>query len=53
MKFKIILLAILSSVLITINSCSKESFQTDYKYEVSGTSGDYSITCEGAPSGTV
>jgi hypothetical protein len=53
MKIKIKALALLCVVLITITGCSKESFQTDYKYEVSGTSGDYSITCEGAPSGTV
>jgi len=47
------LLIALSLLLVAITGCTKESMQSDYKYEVSGTAGDYSITCEGAPSGTV
>jgi hypothetical protein len=53
MKFKIKVLAAFCVVLIAITGCSKESMQFSYKYEVSGSAGDYSITCEGAPSGTV
>jgi hypothetical protein len=53
MKFKFNVLAALCVVLITITGCKKESMESDYKYEVSGSAGDFSITCEGAPSGTV
>ena len=53
MKFKMKALAAFCVVLIAITGCSKESMQSSYKYEVSGSAGDYSITCEGAPSGTV
>lgn len=53
MKLKIKTLIALSLLLVAITGCTKESMQSDYKYEVSGTAGDYSITCEGAPSGTV
>jgi len=53
MKFNFNALAALCVVLITITGCSKESMESDYKYEVSGSAGDFSITCEGAPSGTV
>jgi hypothetical protein len=53
MKLKIKTLIALSLLWVAITGCTKESMQSDYKYEVSGTAGDYSITCEGAPSGTV
>jgi hypothetical protein len=53
MKLKIKTLIALSLLWVAISGCTKESMQSDYKYEVSGTAGDYSITCEGAPSGTV
>jgi hypothetical protein len=53
MKLKIKTLFALSLLWVAITGCTKESMQSDYKYEVSGTAGDYSITCEGAPSGTV
>lgn len=53
MKFKIKALAAFCVVLMVITGCSKESMQSNYKYEVSGSAGDFSITCEGAPSGTV
>ena len=53
MKFKINTLAIIGCVLIAITGCTKESMQSDYKYEVSGSARNFSITCEGAPSGTV
>ena len=53
MKFKIKALAAFWVLLISITGCSKESMQSSYKYEVSGSAGDYSITCEGAPSGNV
>ena len=53
MKFKMKALAAFCVVLIAITGCSKESMQSSYKYEVSGSAGDYSITCEGAPSRTV
>jgi hypothetical protein len=53
MKLKIKTLIALSLLWVAITGCTKESMQLDYKYEVSGTAGDYSITCEGAPSGTV
>jgi hypothetical protein len=53
MKSKIKTLIALSLLWVAITGCTKESMQSDYKYEVSGTGGDFSITCEGAPSGTV
>ncbi len=53
MKLNIKTLIALSLLWMAITGCTKESMQSDYKYEVSGTAGDYSITCEGAPSGTV
>jgi hypothetical protein len=53
MKSKFNAIAALCVVLITITGCSKESMESDYKYEVSGSAGNFSITCEGAPSGTV
>jgi len=40
-------------ILVSITECSKESMQSNYKYEVSGSAGNYSITFEGAPSGTL
>jgi hypothetical protein len=39
-------------IFMTFISCSKDSIETSYQYEVSGSTGNYSITCEGAPSGT-
>lgn len=53
MKITIKAIAAFCIVLLTITGCTKESTPSSYKYEVSGTSGNYSITCEGAPSGTV
>ena len=53
MKLKIKKLITLSLLWVAITGCTKESMQSSYKYEVSGTAGDYSIKCEGAPSGTV
>lgn len=51
MKIKTLLIAL--TFLILITGCSKEPSQVSYQYEVSGSAGNYSITCEGAPSGTV
>jgi len=53
MKLRIKILAAIVVIFIAITGCSKESMQSNYQYEVSGSAGDYSITCEGAPSGTV
>ncbi len=38
---------------MTFTGCSKDSIESSYQYEVSGSAGNYSITCEGATSGTV
>ena len=51
MKIKTLLIALIFLILIT--GCSKEHSQVSYQYEVSGSAGNYSITCEGSPSGTV
>ncbi len=53
MSVKTIGFAFFAMIFISITGCSKESMQSSYKYEVSGSADDYSITCEGAPSGTV
>jgi hypothetical protein len=53
MKFKSIISLVLLLLILTISGCTKDSVQSTYKYEVSGSAGNYSITCEGAPSGTV
>ncbi len=50
MKFNAFILSLLTLILFT--GCSKESMESNYEYEVSGSAGNYSITCEGAPSGT-
>jgi hypothetical protein len=50
MKFNAFILSLLTFILFT--GCSKESMESNYEYEVSGSAGNYSITCEGAPSGT-
>lgn len=48
-----IFLLVICLFFVVLAGCSVESMQSSYKYEVSGTAGNYSITCEGAPSGTV
>jgi hypothetical protein len=52
---KIIMVAI-ASIAMVFTSCSKDSGlylgKSDYSYTVTGTSGSYSVTIEGAPSGT-
>jgi hypothetical protein len=53
MKFKFLIFPAIIIALIALTGCTKEQIQATYKYEVSGTAGNYSITCEGAPSGTV
>ena len=53
MKLKSNVLTIIGFILLTVTGCSKDIWESDYKYEVSGSAGDFSITFEGAPSGTV
>jgi hypothetical protein len=53
MKFKINAFTAICVVLLTITGCNKDSMGSDYKYEVSGSASNFSITCEGAPSGTI
>jgi hypothetical protein len=38
---------------LLLSSCSKEDLEKNYEYEVSGSASSFSVTCEGAPSGTV
>ena len=52
MTLKIKVLAAIAVIFITFTGCSKDSIESSYQYEVSGSAGNYSITCEGAPSGT-
>jgi uncharacterized lipoprotein NlpE involved in copper resistance len=51
MKKKV--LTAIAVIFMTFLGCSKESIESIYQYEVSGSAGNYGITCEGAPSGTV
>ena len=51
---KLIKSILFTLLLVTLfTACSKDDGPNSYQYEVSGTAGNYSITCEGAPSGTV
>ncbi len=51
-----ILMVAIASIAMLFTSCSKDSElylgKSDYSYSVSGSSGSYSVTIEGAPKGT-
>jgi len=53
---KKMLMVAITSIAMLLQSCSKDSAlylgNSDYSYTVNGTSGSYSVTIEGAPSGT-
>lgn len=52
---KKIIIGFLSLVTVFLTSCEKGELlgPAEFKYEVSGTGGKYSVTLEGAPKGTV
>ena len=49
---KISLLLILISTLLLFYSCEKAESEAEYKYEVTGTSGNYSVTIENSDEDT-
>ncbi len=49
---KILLKLVLLAVVFSITSCSKELFNSEYKYEVSGTGGSYDVTLENTDNNT-
>jgi hypothetical protein len=52
MKKSIVLLGIVLLTSILFSSCEKSLFDSDYKYEVTGTSGNYSITIQNVDDNT-
>lgn len=52
MKKILLLLAITITSTFFLSSCTKEDEEVEYRYEVSGTSGSYSITLQNADDNT-